>query len=282
MTSKNLNSDAGAVKRRAHHPVKAGDWRARLGGSRIGQMAAFCRLLLIACAIFASTAAADRVAESAPVVVELFTSQGCNSCPPADAFLGELNKRPEILALAFHVDYWNYIGWVDPFAKPWSAQRQRSYQKSLNERFVYTPQMVVAGLAQGVGAERDTIEGLIRTAATKTPPHPSLALRWRNDGALLVDVGDGTSPPVEPATIWLVGFDQPHTTKVLRGENEGTTATDYQAVRSYKRIGAWPGWALELVVPAADAKGLGNGGIAVLLQVEGTGPILAAARIALP
>jgi len=245
-------------------------------------MAAFCRLLLIAFVILASTAAADRAAENPPIVVELFTSQGCNSCPPADAFLGELNQRPDVLALAFHVDYWNYIGWVDPFAKPWSAQRQRSYQKSLNERFVYTPQMVVAGTAQGVGAERGTIDGLIRSAAATPRPHPSLALRWRSDGALLVDVGDGASPPDEPATLWLVGFDQPHTTKVLRGENEGATLTDYQAVRSYKRIGAWPGWALEFVVPAADAKNLGNGGVAVLLQAEGTGPILNAARIALP
>ena len=245
-------------------------------------MLAFCRLLVVAFAILASTAAADRAADQPPTVVELYTSQGCSSCPPADAFLGELNKRPDLLALAFHVDYWNYIGWVDPFAKPWSAQRQRSYQKSLNERFVYTPQMVVGGMAQGVGAERDTIERLIRSAEATPRQRPSLALRWRADGALLVDVGDGQSPPKEPATLWLVGFDQPHTTKVLRGENEGTMATDYQAVRSYKRIGAWPGWALELVVPAADARNLGNGGVAVLLQAESTGPILNAARIALP
>jgi hypothetical protein len=239
----------------------------------------FAFLVFFGLALHAAPGAAE---DRPPVVVELFTSQGCNSCPPADALLGELNRRPDLLALAFHVDYWNYIGWVDPFAKPWAAGRQRSYQKSLKERFVYTPQMVVNGATQGVGSERDTVEGLIRAAGETSRPHPTLALRWRSDGALLVDVGDGESPVKEPATLWLVGFDQPHTTKVLRGENEGQTLTDYQAVRSYKRIGGWPGWALELVVPAADVKTLGNGGIAVLLQAEGTGPILAAARIAAP
>jgi hypothetical protein len=220
--------------------------------------------------------------EASPTVVELFTSQGCNSCPPADAYLRELAHRPGILALAFHVDYWNYIGWTDPFAHAWASERQRGYMHSLHERYVYTPQMVIDGRAQGVGSEHDTIETLLRAAPAQRPPHPDLSLQRRDDGALVVHVGAGTSPEGEPATIWLISYDKPRITKVLHGENEGQTLTDYQAVRSYRRIGAWPGWALELIVPAADTASLGDGGIVVLVQAAGTGPILAAARIDQP
>jgi hypothetical protein len=186
-----------------------------------------------------------------------------------------------LLTLAFHVDYWNYIGWVDPFARPWATARQRAYQASLKERFVYTPQIVVNGEAQGIGSERDTIEALLKAAPAEAAPlHPDLALRWRADGALLVEVGAGPSPPALPADIWLIGYDGAHDTPVLRGENAGRTATDYHPVRTYRRIGAWPGWSLELVVPAADTPSLGDGGIAVLVQAAGVGPVMAAAHIA--
>ncbi|HXQ50346.1 MAG TPA: DUF1223 domain-containing protein [Stellaceae bacterium] len=242
-------------------------------------MAAYRTLAFAVVFALAGSAAAE---EQRPVVVELFTSQGCNSCPPADAFLGELANRPELLTLAFHVDYWNYIGWTDPFARPWATTRQRAYQQSLRERFVYTPQMVVNGAAQGIGSERETIETLIHAAKDEAkPPHrPDVALRWREDGALLVEVGAGDSPPRSPADIWLVGFDRPHRTQVLRGENEGQTITDYNVVRSYRRIGAWPGWSLELVVPADQIAAPGDGGVAVLVQTAGVGPVLAATTIA--
>jgi hypothetical protein len=232
----------------------------------------------LALAFIMGSAAAE---ERAPVVVELFTSQGCNSCPPADAYLGELTRRGGLLTLAFHVDYWNYIGWTDPFARPWATARQKAYQKSLHERFVYTPQMVVDGRAQGVGSERDTIERLIKAAAAAHPTNrPDLVLRWRDDGALLVDVGAGDSPPGAPADIWLVGFDRSHETEVLHGENEGQTLTDYHPVRTYRRIGGWPGWSLELVVPHEEIENAGDGGIAVLVQAAGVGPLFAAATVA--
>src|SRR5579883_1730091 len=103
-------------------------------------------LQLPAAAVLALLVAAPGpVAEKAPVVVELFTSQGCSSCPPADAFLGELAKRPDVIALAFHVDYWDYIGWKDPYALPDSTERQRRYTTALGNHFLYTPEMVVDG-----------------------------------------------------------------------------------------------------------------------------------------
>ncbi len=246
----------------------------------------FLVLALLAALVLGADGNAIRAAETpaaqAPVVVELFTSQGCNTCPPADAFLGELSKQPDILALAFHVDYWNYIGWTDPYGKPWATGRQRDYQQSLHLRYVYTPEMVVNGAAEGVGSDKAAIEALIAAARAKPEPHPALALHWPQNGALAVDVGEGPSPPGAPAAIWLVGFDRPHSTPVLRGENEGKTLTDYQVVRSYRRIGAWAGWSMELMVPPDEAKALGDGGVAVLLQAQGTGPILTAARIFMP
>src|SRR6185437_8059545 len=110
----------------------------------------------------------------------------------------------------------------------------------------------------------------------------SLTLHWRDDGALVADVGDGPSPPGQPATLWLVGYDKMRTMAVTAGENEGRTAWDHRAVRSFRRLGAWAGWSEQLVVPADEAKNLGDYGIAVLLQLDGSGPILTAANIQMP
>src|SRR5277367_5521376 len=115
-------------------------------------------ILLVLALMLSSVAQAG---ETRPVVVELFTSQGCNSCPPADAYLGELAKRPDVLALSLHVDYWDYIGWRDPFAQHAFTLRQRDYSHALSERYVYTPQMVINGQLQGVGSQRGDIERLI-------------------------------------------------------------------------------------------------------------------------
>ncbi len=108
-----------------------------------------------------------RADERTPVVVELFTSQGCSSCPPADAFLGELARREDVLALGFHVDYWNYIGWRDPFSSPSHSQRQQDYARRFGENRVYTPQMVVDGRAEFPGGKRGTAFAEIERAARR-------------------------------------------------------------------------------------------------------------------
>jgi hypothetical protein len=239
-------------------------------------------MLLLVPSLVPSSARLARADETPPVVVELFTSQGCSSCPPADKYLGELAKRPDVLALAFHIEYWNYIGWSDPYSKPWATRRQRDYSAKLKQRFVYTPEIVVQGAAEGVGSERETIEALIRAAAAKPLPHPSLKLRWREDGALVANLSDGQSPPGAPATVWLLGYDHMHTNRILAGENEGRTAWDYHPVRSFRRLGAWAGWSEELTVPAEEAKTLGDDCAVVLLQLDGTGAILVAAELDMP
>ncbi len=236
-----------------------------------------CRGILLALpvALFAAAAArAEEPAATAPVVVELFTSQGCSSCPPADAYLRELAKRPGILALGFHIDYWNYIGWEDPFSTKAASNRQRDYSRRLGLHYVYTPQMVVGGASEGVGSEPDKIEPLLDAAARAALPRPDLILMRRADGGFHIHVGAGA--PGAPATIWLVGLDRADETKVLRGENEGATATDVQVVRSFAAVGQWTGAALDLDLPAAAASG---DGAAVLVQTEGTGPIVAATAL---
>jgi hypothetical protein len=213
------------------------------------------------------------------VVVELFTSQGCSSCPPADAYLGQLAQRPDVLALSLHVDYWNYIGWNDPFAVPFATKRQRAYADRLNLRYIYTPQMVVNGTTEGVGSERSTMGELIKAAEQDKTPRPAITLTRGSDGNFAIHIAGGPAPA--PATVEIVGFDREHSTPVLRGENEGRTLKDYQVARTWSQIGTWRGAALDLTYPAD--KVVGNGGVAVLLQQDGGhGRIVGAAVLTSP
>jgi hypothetical protein len=183
-----------------------------------------------------------------------------------------------VLALAFHVDYWNYIGWSDPFASKPATLRQRDYAQRLALRYVYTPQMVVNGVAEGVGAEPETINALIKAAAADRETRAVTTLVRAGNGRLIVHIDAGTPP--EPASIWLVGLDREHTTHVLHGENEGRTLKDYQIVRGFREIGTWDGAARDLDV-AGDAVP-GDGSVAVLVQLRGTGRIIGAATLKPP
>jgi hypothetical protein len=270
----------------AFHPiVKAIYWRCGRHRRRMADMPNSNRMpmtrVFLAASLVASIAASPATAwadGAPPVVVELFTSQGCSSCPPADKFLGELAQRPDVLALAFHVDYWNYIGWTDPFALKLATQRQRDYAQRLALRYVYTPQMVINGVAEGVGAEPDTINPLINSAAADPGPRAVATLARAGDGRLAVHVDAGTPP--EPASVWLVGFDREQTTRVLHGENEGRTLKDYHVVRSLREIGTWNGAALDIDVAGSAASG--DGSVAVLVQLRGTGRIVGAAALKPP
>jgi hypothetical protein len=215
----------------------------------------------------ASVLATSVHAQEAPIVVELFTSQGCSSCPPADAFLTELaRQRRDILPLAFHVTCWDYLGWKDPFSLDVATARQRDYARHLGEDGVYTPQMVVDGVKEFVGSSRAEALSAIAGAAHKPVP-VSVA---RDAGTLHVIVGAG----VGKAQILLVGFDSTHETPVGRGENGGRKLLESNVVRSLTPIGAWSGSAVTLrqTPPLGEA-------FAVLLQAE-DGRIIGAARLA--
>ena len=219
--------------------------------------------------------ATAHAADTRPVVVELFTSQGCSSCPPADVFLGELAARPDVLALGLHVDYWDYIGWKDPFAQRAHAERQRAYSRALHQRYVYTPQMVIDGTLQGVGSDQALINKLIDKARKLAASGPTIAVTGSGTQRV-VHVGAGTA--AAPAAVWLVFFDSKHETKVKAGENSGRKLANFNVVRIMTSVGKWTGRAVDFPVDL-DALGADCDGAAVIVQTEETGPILSAARI---
>lgn len=166
-------------------------------------------------------------------VVELFTSQGCSSCPPADAFLGELSMRDDVLALAYHVDYWDYIGWKDVHAKAAYTQRQRTYARAFNLRYVYTPQIIVNGRHQTSGNDQGSILHAIEKERINAP---KVILKQANTTLTLT--GPDRTPP---CNVMLVRYLKEETTEVRRGENRGRRLTDYNIVTSLKNIGEWSG-----------------------------------------
>lgn len=210
-----------------------------------------------------------------PTVVELFTSQGCSSCPPADAFLGQLAGRPDVVALGFHVDYWDYIGWKDPFASPEFTRRQRDYAETLGQRYVYTPQMVVDGMSHATGSRVGDVERLIaaRRQAPKVP------VRLVGQPGRMLNVSIGSAEAAGPADVWFVTFQLSHSTDVARGENGGRRLTNYNIVRSVRRLGGWDGSAMAFTVALGEVR---EDGCAVLVQAEGQGEILGAATEILP
>ncbi len=218
-------------------------------------------------------------AASAPVVIELFTSQGCSSCPPADDYLRSLAKRPDILALGFHVDYWNYAGWTDPFSKPEFTQRQRDYAAAFHDSYVYTPLMVVSGKNQGVGSDKQKIDQLISTEKSAQNFIVPVTLSGPPSG-LKVDLAAADNGiRLASADIWLVRFDGEKRTTVSRGENRGRYALDVNIVRELVRIAEWNGNPLHFEVVLPKRSGSGQWGCAILIQAPNGGPILGAAQI---
>ena len=215
--------------------------------------------------------------ERGPVVVELFTSQGCSSCPAADKFLHELSGRGDVIALSLHVDYWNYMGWVDPFSRSENSARQRGYKAAMGLRYVYTPQMVVDGRSQAVGTEREAVERLIREASVK----PHLPIQLHQDGSTITaGLPAGVSPAGSPAVVWLAVFERTRKTAVDKGENSGRSIVNTHVVRSLMPIGEWAGEAVRLTY-VSDVLTAGRGA-AVIVQKKDFGPILGAAMIRPP
>ena len=200
----------------------------------------------------------------APVVVELFTSQGCSSCVPADAYLRELAKRDDVIALAFHVDYWDYIGWKDEFAQPEFTTRQHAYRRTLKSRYVYTPQVVINGLVHNVGSDVEEIERQIVKFRGMVDVGPQLRLLHVGEN-ITVEVGAGQI--AEPVDVFFITYDDEQATEVTRGENSGKKLVNARVVREMLRIGKWDGTANKYVVSLSGKNG--NAGCAVLLQSPG-------------
>jgi hypothetical protein len=192
---------------------------------------------LLLALVFLAFGIAPLQAGERPTVVELFTSEGCSSCPPADALLAELAGRPDVLALSFHVDYWDRLGWKDPFSSPDATRRQHGYADLLGLATVYTPQMVVDGRWQAVGSDRGEVEQALGSARRTHDDVPvSLAVDHGRAQITIGQGGDGIT-----ATLLLIGFDRRHVTAVARGENGGRTLAHVDVVRSIEEIATFDG-----------------------------------------
>jgi hypothetical protein len=211
----------------------------------------------------------------APMVVELFTSEGCSSCPPADALLGELTQRQYVLPLSFHVDYWDYIGWKDRFADPLFTQRQRAYAEVQGSSMVYTPQMIIAGAIDVVGSDRKAVERALKRAYTRNTMYRIQVVREK-DGSIVAQFPE--APIGVPATIWLLTYQKSAESKVKAGENAGRNLMTYNVVRSLQKVGMWYGPATEIELkldPAAKANS--PDACAIIANQAEHGPIIAAA-----
>jgi hypothetical protein len=218
----------------------------------------------VACLSSSTALAADA---AHPVVVELFQSQGCSSCPPANANVMALSRRPDVLALSFGVTYWDNLGWKDTFASPQYTARQWDYAHALGHDNVFTPQVVVNGRRDGVGIDATALRALL-IAGDRGDGGPAVSI---GPGAVTISAGAAR----KAADVWLVRYD-PRIVQVSiqRGENGGHTLPHKNIVRELTRIGRWNGGAERFAVAPARDPALRT---AVLIQTAGGGPILAAA-----
>jgi hypothetical protein len=228
-------------------------------------------VLIVALTIATPVAAGERV-----TVVELFTSQSCSACPPADALLRDLVQYPHLLPLSEHVDYWDYLGWRDPFAHPDLTRRQRQYAQQLGLSYVYTPQFVIQGTVQAAGRDRDSILRQINEMQALSAPAVVDILR-AEDGQLAVRLEQMALPSA--ADVWLVHYLPARTTAVAHGENSGRSIENINVVRHLTLLDRWSGE--PKTVPLSRELPT-DGHFAVLVQQSNSGPIIGAARLPAP
>lgn len=229
--------------------------------------------LFVAATLIVSSGAA-----AAPrAVIELFTSQGCSSCPPADLVLAELAKDPDIVTLSLPVDYWDYLGWKDTLAQPAFSQRQRIYAGIRGDRQIYTPQAVVNGTSPTIGSDRGQIEGAIAAAGRPTLPVPVSV----SETGPMVTIDVGPSSDKTSGEIWLVPVTKTREVAIGRGENHGRSLIYTNVVRGLVRVGAWAGAPVRVQVPLERARSGGADAYVVMLQASDQarpGRILGAAK----
>lgn len=222
---------------------------------------------------------AARAQEARPVI-ELFTSQGCSSCPPADALLMRMAQENRALVLSVPVDYWDYLGWKDTLAKPGFSARQRGYASARSDGQVYTPQAVVNGVAHAIGSDEAALARAEAKARAKKGAMSVPVTARERDGSLIVEAGAATPGGIDRATLWLVPVHRRRNVEIQRGENGGRLITYANVATDYLPIGEWKGAPVRVSLPLSIAKPGGCDGYAILLQGvvdDRPGPILGAA-----
>ncbi len=241
----------------------------------VSSFAALAAAFLVAIGPALFGAGAARAESTVPTVVELFTSQGCDACPPADKVLADLAQRPGIVALTFPVNYWDYLGWEDTLATDATTDRQRTYKSSLGERTVYTPQMVIGGVRHEVGSRRASVESAIARVAEDADDMVEVFAVVDGGGNLHVRIAGGDLYKRE-VVIWLMRFDKRHDVKIERGENRDRTLSYRNVVRDYRKLGMWDGKVMDLYLEFAELREGGCDGTAILVQENGSGRIIGA------
>lgn len=211
-------------------------------------------------------------AQSNMVVVELYTSQGCSSCPPADDLLAKLAKRDDVIPLALHVDYWDYIGWKDVFGNPAYTARQKAYAKASGHRTIYTPQMIIDGTENLVGYKPMKVADLIHENLQNAAPVSLSVERKGNKVQIQASLVQG---PKQKMVIQLVRYLPLETIKITRGENKGRTIDYANIVTDWTEIGTWDG----RKPVSMSAKAPGPEPVVIIVQAVGPGRILAATRL---
>ena len=190
-------------------------------------------LILAALLFAASNSHAGPAAQ--PTLVELFTSQGCSSCPPADEYLIELDARDDVIALSMHITYWDYIGWKDPFASDAVTERQRAYGRRIGRGRIYTPEIIVNGVLDAVGSRKGAVDRTIAEVQATKPTRLAIELSMMADDGMRVSLPGANFDGA--ATVWLARYDKEHVTEIERGENAGRTLRNINVVRELREIG---------------------------------------------
>jgi len=208
-----------------------------------------------------------------PIVLELFTSQGCSSCPPADEIFAQLSADPRLITLALHVDYWDYLGWQDEYGQAAFTERQKAYASAIRERMIYTPQLIIQGDERVVASRPAEIEAALQQIGTNPSP---VSLHIARKDADKITIEAQSSAPLNAALmVQLVRYIPSAEVTIERGENEGMTIAYHNIVTDWQELGLWDGAsALEI-----EAEAGGDAPVVVILQEQGPAEILAAARL---
>jgi hypothetical protein len=239
--------------------------------------------IMLGCSAVVATLPAEANAEPHGVI-ELFTSQGCSSCPPADKLLGELASDPSLVVISLPIDYWDYLGWKDTLANPRHSARQRAYARLRGDRQVYTPQVVVNGMVHALGSDKPAIDRAIlqtrRNSAALSLPVSAAVI----GGDLVVNVAAGKDDR-GAGEVWICGLAKAIPVTVGRGENRGSTLTYYNVVRRWLKVGDWTGKPNSWHVPLSEFSAGGVDEAAVIVQggtADNPGTMFGAAITAIP